>query len=195
MFRRCLFLVSGLCISLSAQAITSVVPSIRGVQLGIPCDAVTKAEMKLGSTVQSNHTPQFRTFDGTESGHKAFMLYTCHAGEVDDQIITIDLADKDQALALARDLEKEFQSEFGEPKLDLISRTFTAFFRHLWLSFEMRGVSPDGDPIPYSAMWDMDEVGVFLAIEPQEKLHVYRVSISQKMKRSLEPGYQKGEPK
>jgi hypothetical protein len=191
MFRRCLFLMSSLCISLSAQAITSVVPSIRGVQLGIPCDAVTKAEMKLGSAVHPSHTTQFLTFDGTESGHKAFMLYTCQSGEVTKQIITIDLADKDQAFALARDLEKEFQSEFGEPKLDLISRTFSAFFRRLWLRFEMRSALPDGDPIPYSAMWDMDEVGVFLTIEAQEKLHVYRVSISQDMKRSLEPGYQK----
>lgn len=191
MLSRYLFLVSSLCVLMCAQALASDAPSIRGVQLGIPCDAVMAAELKLGSTVHPNHTPQFRAFDGTESGHKAFMLYTCYSGTVDNQIITIDLPDEDQALALARDLEKEFQSEFGEPKLDLISRTFRAFLQRLWLRFELSGMPPDSDNLSYSAMWEMDKVGVFLDIEPQKKLHVYRVSISQAMNRSLDSSYQK----
>ncbi len=185
--RKCLFLVSSLCVFLSAQALAAEAPSIRGVQLGMPCDGVTQAELKLGSTVvHMGDIEPFHVFDGTESGYEARMLYSCHSGVVDDQIITMDMPDETTAYIAGQRLEQEFQAEFGQPKLDLISPSVAAFFKRLWLRLALLGVVKGDDSILHSAVWDLGVVDIFIHIIPT-KQGAYQIAISQSLKRHLEP--------
>ena len=116
--------------------------ALRGVEIGAQCERVERIESDLGSSRRApppkdSQPPRFIFFTGTHHGHEALISYTCEAGSVVSQLITLTFQHEQEATLAFSEIKRLLVAEFGEPWKDVDEPTISEMQQDLFATGDL----------------------------------------------------------
>jgi hypothetical protein len=137
--------------------------ALRGVDPGASCSHAEEVEKQLGSTRRTTWL-----FAGRHQGEDASISYTCRAGTVAAQLITIEQAHEEQARATFGDLKRALEADLGPPSKDIDEPTIA----------ELNESTPNLDlPVERFAVWQKPDSKRVVTLVLSGRESIWKLSI------------------